>query len=81
MYLLQAAEVFSTNTTEIDPVLVKKLIEELSMATDTSSTGGSTNFAEDLKTTNSLLDATINFLTVDAATTSTFQDLNEVTCK
>lgn len=53
---------FSNNASSIDPNQVEEIIEDLVVATDSSTTGGSTVFATDLDTTNTIVNSTVNFL-------------------
>ena len=53
---------FSNNASNIDPNQVEEIIEDLVVATDSTTTGGSTVFATDLDTTNTIVNSTVKFL-------------------
>ena len=61
---LQAIEVFSASVSDIDPTEVDALVERLVVITNSSTTGGSTNFAADLQTTNDVVSLTVEYLLV-----------------
>ena len=53
---------FSNNASNIDPNQVEEIIEDLVVATNSTTTGGSTVFATDLDTTNTIVNSTVKFL-------------------
>ncbi len=74
-------EIFSLNVTEINPDDVDSVVENLIEVTETNITTGSTNFARDLNTTNSIVASTVDYLIEKIAIESnsdTLLELNEV---
>lgn len=68
---------FSNNVSSIDPNEVEQIIEDLVVATDKNTTGGSTVFAADLNTTNTIVNSTVKFLleTVMSENTLAFNEV------
>lgn len=77
---MQAAEIFSKNASNIDPNQVEELIEDLADATNSTTTGGSTVFATDLNTTNTIVNSTLTYLLENAMTDNTLA-FNEVSMR
>ena len=68
---------FSNNASTIDPTQVEEIIDNLVVATDSNTTGGSTIFATDLDTTNAIVSSTVTYLLQNAMADNTVA-FNEV---
>ena len=75
-------EVFASNFSDIEPSEVDSVIERLAVITNNATTGGSTTFAEDLATTNNIINSTVEYLLnrVSSADSTSLLEFNEV-CK
>lgn len=63
VFALKAMEELSKDIEDIDEAVVDAIIADLAEITDTNTTGGTTNFATDLETTNSIVESTLTYLT------------------
>ena len=71
---------FAANNTDINSTEVDTLIKRLVNVTSNATTGGSTNFAEDLETTNNIVTSSVEYLLsrVSMADSTSLVEFNEV---